>query len=396
MKTEAKAPEKCSVELKISLDADETKAIVKKVENAFMREAYVPGFRKGKVPLERIRKEFAQGIAQEVRQAAIRDNADKGVKEAKLEAIAVTNVKDFAHKDGTIEFTLIVDVKPEVKLPAYKGLKIAANDTKATDEQIAQRIKSLRAAYAKFEDAKEGASAAEGDFVQIDYSGELDGKNLAEVVPDQPVIGSGTGFWMQLEEGRFLPEIIDAVKGMKAGETKTGIKVKFDDSVAPEALKGKTPVYTVTLKSFRSRILPDDATLAADAKVESYEKLLETTRENIERVNTQQEEARRRNEAIELLLKKATFDVPQSQVAMIRDGMLKELAENMERSGVPVDYISKNSENILKDTTERAERQTRLYYILAEIAKAEGIKAEGKDEDIGEKTMEFVLANAKQ
>ncbi len=396
MKTEAKAPEKCSVELKISLDPDETKAIVKKVENAFMREAYVPGFRKGKVPLERIRKEFAQGIAQEVRQAAIRDNADKGVKEAKLEAIAVTNVKDFAHKDGTIEFTLIVDVKPAVKLPAYKGLKIAANDTKATDEQIAQRIKSLRAAYAKFEDAKEGASAADGDFVQIDYSGELDGKNLAEVVPDQPVIGSGTGFWMQLEEGRFLPEIIDAVKGMKAGETKTGIKVKFDDSVAPEALKGKTPVYTVTLKSFRSRILPDDATLAADAKVESYEKLLETTRENIERVNTQQEEARRRNEAIELLLKKATFDVPQSQVSMIRDGMLKELAENMERSGVPVDYISKNSENILKDTTERAERQTRLYYILAEIAKAEGIKAEGKDEDIGEKTMEFVLANAKQ
>ena len=65
MKTESKKLDKCQVELTVTLDAEEMKAIVKDVERAFVREARLPGFRPGKVPVELIRKEFAQGLKQE-------------------------------------------------------------------------------------------------------------------------------------------------------------------------------------------------------------------------------------------------------------------------------------------------------------------------------------------
>ena len=402
MKFEKKESSPCVVALTVKADAEDIKGEYNKVLNVFMRQGVIPGFRKGKVPLPIIKQKFQQEIAQESQQACFRTFYPQALKESGLEevAVALQDVTDmlFAPETG-FSFTALIEVKPDFSLPKYKKLAIRNGDTSVSEEQVTERVESFRRAFAKFEDAKESDVIDDGDFVQFDYSGTLADKAktpLADVVPDQKAICSSTGFWTQIEEGRFLPEILDALKGMKAGESKDDVEVKFPKDAAPEPLKGKKAIYTLTVKAFRHRILPDDETFVKDAKAESMDALRKQFREQMEKDAVAAELEARKNQAIELLLKKATFDVPQSQVAMIRDGMLKELAENMERSGVPVDYISKNSENILKDTTERAERQTRLYYILAEIAKAEGIKAEGKDEDIGEKTMEFVLANAKQ
>ena len=65
MKTNTKKLDNCQVELTVTLDADEMKAVVKEVEKAFMREARLPGFRPGKVPIEIIRRQFADGLKQE-------------------------------------------------------------------------------------------------------------------------------------------------------------------------------------------------------------------------------------------------------------------------------------------------------------------------------------------
>ena len=72
MKTSAKNEYKCQVELKVELNADEMKEIVKDVERAFVREARLPGFRPGKVPIEIIRKQFADGLKQETEHTMIR------------------------------------------------------------------------------------------------------------------------------------------------------------------------------------------------------------------------------------------------------------------------------------------------------------------------------------
>ena len=394
MKTETKTLEKCQVELTVTLDADETKAIVKDVEKAFMREAQIPGFRKGKVPIEIIRKEFASGLKQEIERAMFQKNYPDAVKAEAIEEVALADVKDMKYDENGGGFVAVVEVKPKFKLPTYKGLKIEEKDTKVEDAAVQDQLARLRAAYAKYEDAKEGETVADGDFVQIDYEGMVGKKKILEINPEAKVVGEGKGFWTQVEEGRFLPEILDAVKGMKAGETKEGVKAKFDKESAPEGLKGEKAVYTVTLKSFRRRILPTDAEFVDKAKAESLEKLTATIREQMEKSAVDQEAARRENAAIELLLKKADFDVPSSQVRRAMDGYLQELAERAQYSGLPADYFEKNRDKILKDAEATATKQVRLWYILDEIVKAE--KIEAKDEEKGKKAIDFILANVKK
>ena len=393
MKTTNKKLGKCQVELTVTLDADETKAIVKDVEKAFVREAKLPGFRPGKVPIELIRKEFAQGLKQETDRAIFQRNIAAAVKDAALDEVAIADVKDITFNAEGASFVATIDVKPVFKLPAYKGLKIEKKDTAVSDETVQDHLNRLRMAYAKYEDAKEGEAVSEGDFVQIDYAGTVGGKPILEIAPDAKIVANGTGFWTQVEEGRFLPEILDAVKGMKAGETKEGVKATFDKEAAPEGLKGAKALYTVTLKGFRRRILPTDAEFIEKAKAESLEKLAATVREQLEKQATEQEAVRRENEAVELLLKKADFDVPSSQVRRATDGYLQQLAERAQYSGLNAEYFEKNRDKIMKDAEESATKQVRLWYLIDAIAEAE--KIEAKDEEKGKKVIDFVLANAK-
>ena len=393
MKTNSKKLGKCQVELTVTLDADETKAIVKDVEKAFVREAKLPGFRPGKVPIELIRKEFAQGLKQETDRAIFQRNITDAIKAAELDEVAIADVKDITFNAQGASFVATVEVKPTFKLPAYKGLKIEKKDTAVSEETVQDHLGRLRMAYAKYEDAQEGEAVSEGDFAQIDYTGTVDGKPILEIAPDAKIVANGTGFWTQVEEGRFLPEILEAVKGMKAGETKEGVKATFDKESAPDGLKGAKAVYTVTVKGFRRRILPTDAEFVEKAKAESLEKLTATVREQLEKQATAQEAMRRENEAVELLLRKADFDVPPSQVRRATDGYLQQLAERAQYSGLNAAYFEKNRDKIMKDAEESATKQVRLWYLIDAIAAEE--KIEAKDDEKGKKVIDFVLANAK-
>ena len=394
MKTSSKSQDKCQVKLSVTLDADEMKAIVKDVEKVFLREAELPGFRKGKVPLQVIRKQFASGLKQETERAMFQKNYADAVKAEGLDEVGLVDVQEMSFDDKGGSFVAVVEVKPEFKLPTYKGLKVEFKDVKVSDEAVAEQIERLRAAYAKYEDAKEGEAVADGDFVQIDYEGTVGKKKILEINPEAKIVGEGKGFWTQVEEGRFLPEILDAVKGMKAGETKEEVKAKFDKEAAPEGLKGEKATYTVTLKSFRRRILPTDAEFVEKAKAESLEKLTATIRESMEKSAVDQESVRRENEAVELLMKKVDFDVPESQVRRAMDGYLQELAQRAQYSGLNAEYFEKNRDKILKDAEDAATKQVRLWYVIDAIAAAE--KIEAKDEEKGKKVIEFILANAKK
>ena len=387
MKFETKESSPCVMALSVKAEADETKAPYQKVLNVFMREASIPGFRKGKVPLNIIKQKFQQEIAHECQQACFSEFYPKALKESGLDAVNLQNVTDVLFTPETgFSCTALVEVKPTFDLPKYKKLAIKAGDATVTDEQVTERVESFRKAFAKFEDAKEGDAIAEGDFVQFDYAGALDDKAktpLAEVAPDQKAVCGATGFWTQLEEGRFLPEILDALKGMKAGETKDDVKVKFPKDNAPEALKGKKCVYTVTVKGFRRRTLPDDATFAADAKAESLGALRAQIREQMEKDAAAAELENRKGQAIELLLKKADFAVPPSLVQRQIQSYLQDLAQRAQYSGMSADYIEQNRDKILADAEANAVRQVRLSYILLGIAKAENIEATDADVNAG-------------
>ena len=392
----------CVINLTVKAEAEEIKGEVKKVLNEFMREAQIPGFRKGKVPVEIVRKSFAAELKREMEGACFRAFYPKAVEESGLKVIALEGVTEMKFDEATgVEFTALVEIRPEYKLPKYKGLSIKAGDAKVEDSAVDAQVESMRKMFAKYEDGKEGDAVADGDFVQFDYKGTLDGQPLSEIVPDQKAVCEATGFWTQIEEGRFLPEILDALKGMKSGEEKKDVEVKFPKDAAPEPLKGKKAVYELKVTMLRKCTLPDDAGLVESMKSESMDKIRADIRERLEKQAAEAEVENRRNQAIEQLLKKADFDVPPSLVQRQAKAYLGRLAQQMQYAGVTSDYIEQNREKILKDATEQAERQVRLSYLLLDIADAEKIEVEEKDENKkdqarAEKTLDFILAEAKK
>ena len=384
MKVEKKADEGCVVRLSVKADAAEIAADCKKVLDTFLREAAIPGFRKGKVPLAVIRQKFADGIRQESEQACFRRLYPQAVKEAEIDAVELVGVSDMAlNPDTGISFTAMVEVRPEFSLPKYKKLAIKAGDTTVKEDAVEQQLEQFRTAFAKYEDAKEGESVGDGDFVNIDYKGQLNGQPLSEIVPDQKAVCGAEGFWLQVAEGRFLPEILAALKGMKAGETKKEIVVKFPKDAAPDALKGKSCDYEVTLKSFRRRVLPDDKTFLENAKAESLDALRKDIRERLEKQAIAADLENRRNQAVELLLKKADFDVPSSLVRRQTQNYLQDLAQRAQYSGLDADYIEKNRDKIIADAESHALQQVRLSYILEDIAKAEKVEISEEDMEKG-------------
>lgn len=403
MKVEQKAEKNpCVVSLTVKADADEIKGTAKKVLNEFVREAQIPGFRKGKAPVDLVRKNFGSEIKREAEGACFREFYPKAVEESKLNVIALEGVSAMKldETDG-MEFTALVEIRPEYKMPKYKGLAIDSKDTKVEDAAVEERIEGMRKMFAKYEDAKEGAAICDGDFVQLDYKGSLDGKPLAEIVPDQKAICEATGFWTQIEAGRFVPELLEALKGMKAGEEKKGIEVTFPAEAAPDALKGKKATYDIKVTMFRSMVVPGDAELVESMKAESMEKLRADTRERLEKQAVEAELNRRRNLAIDLLLKKVDFEVPPTLVQRQTEAFLGELAQRMQYSGVTADYIEQNRDKILQDAKDNAEKQVRLSYLLLDIADAEKIEVDEKDEGKrdqarAEKTLDFILSEAKK
>ena len=383
MTFEKKESSPCVVAFSVKLDADEVQPTYKKVLGMFLREVSVPGFRKGKVPMAVVKERFSGDITKECAAACFREFYPKAVKEAGLEVVRLQGVDEmqFAQETGC-SFTAMVKVKPKFDLPKYKKLAIKPGDVTVTDAQVEEHLESFRKAFAKFEDAKDGEVVGDGDFVQFDYAGFLDDgaqTPLSNVVPDLKAVCSAEGFWTQLEEGRFIPEIIEALKGMKTGETKEDVKVTFPQDNAPDALKGRACTYKITVKGFRRRTLPDDAAFAEAAKVESLDALRAQFREQMEKDAVAAELEGRRNQAMELLLSKADFDVPPSLVQRQTHSYLEDLAMRVQRQGVSGDYIEQNRDRIIADAEDHATRQVRLSYILLGIADEEKIEATDAD-----------------
>jgi trigger factor len=398
MTIEKKSVSLCVVELTIKAEPAEFQAEYDKVEKEYLKNASIPGFRKGKIPLPLLRSKFAKEIKGDATSAIFRALYPEAIDQEGIEAIAISSVKDIKVESGKEFFCVFdVEIKPEFKLPTYKGLKISSQDVTVTDAALEEHFERFRTAYASFEDGAEGDVAAAGDYVQIDYEGTVGKKKILEINPEAKIVASGENFWTQLEEGRFLPEIIEAVIGMKAGETKEGIDAKFDKESAPEGLKGAKAKYNVTLKALRRRVLPTDEQLVEKMKGESIEKIKADMRAAMEKSAIDRETARREDEATELLLKKVDFAVPPSQVRNAMEMYLNQLAERAQYSGLSADYFKENREKILKEAEETAEKQVRLWFVIEAIAAAEGIKAgEGENANIGKAVIDFVIANAKK
>jgi len=339
----------------------------------FMRQGRVPGFRPGKVPREIIKRDFHKEISEEVQGRLFRALYRQALDQEGIKMVSLLDVSDMLFSPETgITFSMTVDVQPEFELPKYKKIPVIFEDPVITEEQVDEHIDRLRKAFAKFEEASADHPVDAGDLVSIDFKGLIDGKPVQELSPEAKPISEGVDFWIQVEEERFIPEVINALKGMKAGES-TEVKFKFGKDQPIEALRGKKAVYNVTVKTVRMRALPKDDELLAQVKLESLEKLREQTRANLTESAQQAEKQRREQMVIEFLLKKTEFDLPESQVAEEINSTLDRMANEAHYRGLTREDMEKNREAIIENATGSAKRQLSLRYILGRIAEQEGV-----------------------
>ncbi len=387
MKVDSKVIGPCKVKVFVKAEADETRRDYEEVLGMFLKNGRVTGFRPGKAPREIIKRDFHKEITEEVQGRLFRTLYRKALEQEKIDMVSLLDVGDMLFSPETgIAFTMTVDVKPVFELPKYKKIPITFEDPVVTEEQVEEQIDRLRQAFAKFEEAPAGHAVGVGDLVSIDFEGRIDGRLVSEVAPEAKAVSEGKDFWIQVEEGRFLPEIIGALQGLKAGET-AEVAVTFDGGHPVPALSGKKAAYRVTVKTARMRVLPKDEEMFAQMKVESLEKLREQTRANLMESAQQAERHRREQTLIDFLLKKTDLDLPESQVAEEINVTLDRMMSEAHYRGLKRDDLEKNREQIIESATANAKQQLRLRYILGSIAEKEGITL--TDEEIGQKIAEM-------
>ena len=391
MKVDTQKVGPCKVKVIVKAEADETRKEYEEVMTTFMRQGRVPGFRPGKVPREIIKRDFHKEITEEVQSRLFRAFYRQALDQEGVKMVSLLDVGDMLFSPETgITFAMTVDVQPEFDLPKYKKIPVIFEDPTITEEQVDEHIDRLRKAFAKFEEAAADHLIEAGDLVSLDFTGLIDGKPVHELSPEAKPISEGTDFWIQVEEDRFIPEVINALKGMKAGDS-TEVKFKFGKDQPIEALRGKKAVYSVKVKMVRMRALPKDDELLAQVKLESLEKLREQTRVNLTESAQQAEKQRREQMVIEFLLKKTEFDLPESQVSEEINSTLDRMANEAHYRGLTREDMEKNREAIIENATGSAKRQLSLRYILGRIAEQEGITLTDAevDQKIGTLSKEF-------
>ena len=389
MTIEKKNVSSCVVELSIKAEKAEFKPAYDKVEKEYFKNASLPGFRKGKIPASLIRTKFASAIKRDATEEIFQDLVKKAVAQEKIDFLAVTGIDNVELTEESFSVTCKIDVRPEIKLPKYTGLAVEKVDTTVTDEQIESHIASYRKMNAKYEMAKEGDIVEKGDFVTFSFSGVMNDKAktpVKDVVPEEVAknFAEREFFWVSAgeEDEKGIPGFADAVLGMKAGETKEDIKVKFGKDV-DASIAGKTVLYTIKIDSFRKCFPPTDEDIIKEIPdvntMDEFRALLRKTMEDNKKAQAKRVQE---DSIIESLLKAkgADFEVPQSQVYEAQVSVYEKYVKSSRENGMSDADIEKAKKEMFDSAREFAEKQVRMAYLFAKIAEKENI--EPTDEDV--------------
>ncbi|MDX9868365.1 MAG: trigger factor [Kiritimatiellia bacterium] len=381
MKVESKRVGPCRVRVFVKAEAEETRGEYETVLKLFMKEGRVPGFRQGKVPREVIKRSFHNEIQEEVRSRLFRTLYKPALEQKKVAFVALRDVGDMLFSPETgISFSMTVDVKPEFELPKYKKIPVVFDEPVITDEQVDGQMRQLREAFAQFKEAGADDAVRDGDMVRIDFAGTVDGKPLAELDPSAKALAGESGQWVLVQEGRFLPEILQALRGLKQG-AETTAQVMFGADHPVTALRGKTASYSVTVREIRARSLPTEEEVCAQLKAASVDEMRAQAREGMAEAARKAERLRREQTVIDYLLKQADFDLPESEEAEEINATLDRMMGEAQDRGLTREDLAKSREQIIESATASARRQVRLRHILARIAEKEAITVSPEETD---------------
>ena len=363
VETLEKLERKITLSLPLAAIQTEVEARLKKVA----RTVKMDGFRPGKVPMNVVAQRYGYSVQYEVLNDKVGEEFAKAVQEAGLR---VAGQPRFSEKEGAAEgnadFEAVFEVFPEVKIGDLAAAEVEKLTAEVDDSAIEKTLDILRKQRRTFAQRAAAEAAVDGDRVTVDFEGKIDGETFAG--------GKAEGFQFLVGEGQMLKEFEDAVRGMKAGESKT-FPLAFPEDYHGKDVAGKTADSLVTLTKVEAANLPEvnEALVKslgiADGSVEA---LRADIKKNLEREVKFRLQARNKQAVMDALVSVAELDLPKASVQAEVARLMESARADLKQRGIKDADKAEIPEDIF---LPQAERRVRLGLVVAELVKANKLEA---------------------
>jgi trigger factor len=329
------------------------------------RNTKLDGFRRGKVPMSIVAKQYAGQIRQEVLGDAVEKSFSAAVRANQLKVAGYPRIepKTDAAAPDAIEFSATFEVYPEIALGDISNAKITRSVVTVSDADVDKTVEVLRKQRVEFNSVDRAAVA--GDLVTLDYTGTLNGEVFSG--------GEAKGFRVVLGEGRTLPEFETALIDVKAGDSKS-FDVTFPAEYQAVELAGKTATFAVEVTDVSAPKLPEvDAEFAKSLGVTDgdVQKMRAEIQGNLEREVQNRVNAKVKEQVMQALLESTQIEVPKSLLDMEMQRLMKSARDDMQARGMNVQDVPLSADIF----NEQAKRRVSLGLILAEMVQVNGLVA---------------------
>lgn len=363
VETLEKLERKITLSLPLAAIQTEVEARLKKVA----RTVKMDGFRPGKVPMNVVAQRYGYSVQYEVLNDKVGEAFAKSVQEAGLRVAGQPRISEKeGAAEGHAEFEAIFEVFPEVKIGDLAAAEVEKLTAEVDASAIDKTLDILRKQRRTFAQRAAEEAAVDGDRVTVDFEGKIDGEAFAG--------GKAEDFQFLVGEGQMLKEFEDAVRGMKAGESKT-FPLAFPDDYHGKEVAGKTADFLVTLKKVEAANLPEvnEALVKslgiADGSVEA---LRADIQKNLEREVKFRLQARNKQAVMDALVSVAELDLPKASVQAEVARLMEAARADLKQRGIKDADKAEIPEDIF---LPQAERRVRLGLVVAELVKANKLEA---------------------
>ena len=374
MKTTVKHLSDTRVVVTIALDAAELEAAEQVALHKFAKDTKVNGFRKGKAPLELVKKNTDQALlGQETLENALSKGVAEGFLNNDLQALEQPSIEVKKYVPGQeMEFTAEADVLPEITLGDHKRLKATKQKTEVTDDEVEEVIERIAQSSSEKKAVKRAAKM--GDETVIDFVGKLKG----EAFPG----GTGNDYPLTLGSGSFIPGFEETLVGVKAGDKKD-VELSFPKDYHAKDLAGKKVTFETTVKTVNEIVKPklDDEFAAKVGPFSSMKDLRNDIKREITARNDQKAEDQYKDDLVRDLVKKTKVAAPKALVEMQLQSLEQDLTQNLMYQGMNFEqYLESKGykdrdEWVKKEAEEAAEFRVKAGLTLAELSKALKVEA---------------------
>ena len=332
------------------------------------RTVKADGFRPGKVPMSVVAQRYGYSVHYEVMNDKVGQVFSEAVNEAKLRVAGAPRIteKEGTPEVGHVSFDATFEVYPEVKLGDLSVAEVERVSTEVTDAAIDKTLDILRKQRRTFAQRPASEGAEEGDRVSIDFEGKIEG------VPFDG--GKADGFQFLIGEGQMLEAFDKAVRGMKAGESKT-FPLQFPDDYQGKDVAGKEADFLVTIKKIETQNLPEVNEAFAKSlgiKEGTVDGLRADVKRNLEREVKFRVLARNKASVMEALVKVAELDVPNALVKGEVERMVEGARADLKKRGIKDAETAPIPAEIFQD---QAERRVRLGLVVGELVRTHKLQA---------------------